>query len=118
MGKTPKVFIVQEVMRRDPVSKDLRRAYDLTPAAVYGELTVLITAEKLPLTPAPIVRELRRKLEGFCDQDYLLAVGDPVAIAIAAAVAAEFNNGKVPMLKWDREARRYIPQIFNVSGAD
>jgi hypothetical protein len=46
-------------------------------------------------------------LRDFCDEDFLLAMGDPVAIAIASMVAGEVNNGKVNMLKWDRENQCY-----------
>ena len=34
-------------------------------------------------------------------------MGDPVAIGIASMVASDINNGKVNMLKWDRENQCY-----------
>jgi hypothetical protein len=34
-------------------------------------------------------------------------MGDPVAIGIASIAAALVNNGKVNMLKWDRENQCY-----------
>ena len=42
---------------------------------------------------------MRKKLENYCDDDYLIAMGDPVAIAIAAMVASDINQGKVNILK-------------------
>jgi hypothetical protein len=108
-----KVFIVQEIVKRDSKG-NLNRVHDLTPAAVYGQLTILLGGGKLPLIPQPIVQELKRKLQGFSDEDHILAVGDPVAIGIATAVAAEINHGRVSMLKWDREARQYIQVAFDL----
>jgi len=108
-----RVYIVQEVVRRGSGGA-LQRVHDLTPAAVYGDLIPLLETDKIPLTPAPIVHELKRKLKDFCDDDHILAVGDPIAIGIATAVAAEVNHGRVSMLKWDREARQYIRVVFDL----
>lgn len=108
-----KVFIVQEIMRRMD-SGQLERIHDMTPAAVYGELVVLLSHSKAALTAAPTVHELTSKLRDFSDDDFLLAVGDPVNIGIATAVAAKVNHGRVKMLKWDREARSYIRIDFTI----
>ena len=52
---------------------------------------------------------LDRKLRTFNDDDYLLLAGDPVAIALASAIAARTNGGRLKMLKWDREQNMYFP---------
>ncbi len=104
---------MQEITRRD-ASGAARPIHDFRPAAVYGELTHLLGTARLTLSPGPIVHELRKKLRGFSDADYLLAVGDPVAIGIAAAIAADENNGRVAMLKWEREACAYIAVSFKI----
>lgn len=105
--RRPRVFVVQEVMKRTEQGQ-LRRAFDVTPAAVYGDLNFLLGSDASPLNPAPVVFEMKSKLRDFSDDDVLLAVGDPINIGIAAAVAARANNGRVAMLKWDRETRSYI----------
>ena len=48
-------------------------------------------------------------LERFNDEDFLLLVGDPAIIAVAAVVASGINNGKFKLLKWDRIASKYYP---------
>jgi hypothetical protein len=63
--------------------------------------------DKFTLSPSPVIRLLSNKLREFSDDDFLLAMGDPVAIGIASMVAADVNNGKVNMLKWDRENQCY-----------
>jgi hypothetical protein len=50
----------------------------------------------------------------FDDQDYLLCIGDPVAIGLATAVAASRNYGRVKLLKWDRQEHRYYVVKANI----
>jgi hypothetical protein len=52
---------------------------------------------------------MRRLLSKFTDEDYLLLSGDPVAIAIAGALAADHNQGRMKTLKWDNYEKRYYP---------
>jgi len=109
-----KVFIVQEPMKRDRVSGNLVPFMDLTPAAAYGELEVLLPHGQVALSPAPMISGLKRSLAKFSDEDYLVLVGDPVAMSIATAIAAKVNNGKVKVLKWNRETRSYIQVALNI----
>ena len=39
---------------------------------------------------------------GFTDADYVVAMGDPVAIAAAVHEAARVNGGRVRVLRWER----------------
>jgi hypothetical protein len=64
----------------------------------------------------PTIRKLNQKLAGFCDDDYLLLAGDPAAIALAASIAARFNNSKFKMLKWDRLEEKYYPLEADLTG--
>lgn len=91
------VFVVQEVEGKN-----------LLPARQFGTLEALLPQGQIALLPGPSIFKLRQKLKNYSDTDYLLLVGDPVAIALAAMVAASFNNGKVNFLKWDRQERQYI----------
>lgn len=94
-----RVFIVQESPGKDLLS-----------AADYGEVRILLPPERqVTFSPGPVVHDLDSKLSDFSDSDYLVLVGDPVAIGIACAVAARWNNGRFNVLKWDRFERRYYP---------
>jgi hypothetical protein len=55
----------------------------------------------------PVIRELTYKLRNYNDQDFLLFTGDPLAIALAAHAAAELNNGRLQVLKFDRFQNDY-----------
>lgn len=82
--------------------------HDLTPASAYGDLEVLISRNNIGIAAQPIIAQLRHDLRDYSDDDYILAVGDPVAIGLAISVAADSNRGRVNILKWDRQTRAYI----------
>jgi len=110
-----KVYITHEPYERTDEGA-MRSKFDLTPAARYGELHVLIPAGTSMLSTVPTVRTLREKLRGFSDEDYLLPVGDPSVMMAAGAIAAEFNAGRVKVLRWDRHQKCYIPIQIDTSG--
>ena len=55
-----------------------------------------------------------QKLKDYNDDDFILAMGDPVAIGISCIIASEVNNGKVNILKWDRENSCYYNVKINM----
>jgi len=92
-----KVYIVQENPNVNVIG-----------AGRFGDLIPLLPpGRQITLSSSPVVKLLKNKLKDFNDKDFLLAMGDPVAIAIASMVASDINNGKVNMLKWDRENQCY-----------
>lgn len=106
-----KVFVVCEPLSRDGAAK-----IDLSPAAEYGEIEVLLSHSQSLLAPVPTVRKLREKLENFSDNDYILPVGDPVLMSTVATVASFFNHGRIKYLKWDRIQRKYLVIQVDISG--
>lgn len=103
------VFVVQYPMRREEATRAMRPVHDITPAARFGNLEFLLPAGPVLLSTDAAVTTLRSKLRGFKPGDYMLCLGDPVAIAAAAAVVAQFNGGVIPMLVWDKRLRDYLP---------
>ena len=104
----PKVFVVQEPMRRDRLTQRLEPFMDLSPAAAYGDLEVLLKSRAVPLSGAPLIEKLRVKLKDFSSNDFLVLVGDTTLIAAAVLVAGKINHGSVNVLKWNRETASYI----------
>jgi rubredoxin len=88
--------------------------HDLTPASAFGDLQILINRNQIGIAAQPIVAQLRHDLRDYSDDDYVLAVGDPVAIGLAISVAADSNRGRVNILKWDRQTRQYISLSANI----
>ena len=103
---TPVVYVVQENPRVDVVS-----------AAQWGDLIPLANPyDQVHLNPGRIVLQFRRKLRNYSDSDWLLPLGDPAMIGIAFAIAADMNEGRVKLLKWDRLERHYYPVKISVRG--
>ena len=83
------VYVVQEVKGRNILS-----------AKEFGELKLLLPeGSQVVLSAAPTVRKLKTRLKDFCDDDYLLLIGDPDAIGIACSIAADSNRGRYKCLK-------------------
>ena len=93
------VYVVQEVKGRNILS-----------AQEYGQLKLLLPeGSQVVLSSGPTVRKLKTKLKDFCDDDYLLLMGDPAAIGIACSIAADMNRGRYKCLKWDKIEATYYP---------
>jgi len=103
--KKSKVYLVQE----NPYVNVLS-------AEEYGQIEILFdSGQQIMFSPQPAIRKLRRKLKDFCDEDYLLMMGDPAAMGIACCIAADINRGRFKILKWDKKERRYYPVSININ---
>jgi hypothetical protein len=109
-----KVFVVQEPMKRDAATGAMVSIFNFKKALAFGELEVCLPSGMVSLSPGPTVSRLNDVLRNFSDDDYLLAAGDPSAIAIAGAIAANRNRGKFKVLKYDKEQREYISVAVDI----
>lgn len=110
----PIVYVVCEPKHK--IGDVERPSMDLTPAAEYGELSILMPTSQSMLATVPTVRALKEKLRNFTDDDYILPVGDPVLIATVAMVASEINGGRIKFLKWDKGMKQYLTIAVDTSG--
>lgn len=108
-----RVFIPQEPMKRDDCGA-MVPTYDLSPALEYGDLHVLLPYGPVMLSTKPMIAHMRTQLDDFCDEDYIMAVGDPSAIIAAGMVASQVNKGKVKLLRYDRQQKRYLEVQFDL----
>jgi hypothetical protein len=84
--------------------------HDLAAATQFGWLKILLKqAKDQTFAPQPVFRFLKNELKDFSDNDYLVLVGDPVAMALAVNAAGQANNGRVRLLKWSQKHARYCP---------
>jgi hypothetical protein len=84
--------------------------HNLASAKSFGELVVLLNETRdQTFAPQVVLTELREKLANFTDDDFLVLVGDPVAMALAVNAAAQANGGCVKLLKWSKRFERYYP---------
>jgi len=110
--QVPKVYAVSETTR-----------HNIAPALDYGDIEIVLPPSQAQVifSSAPTVARVKRAPENFTDEDYLLFIGEPTAIAILATVAAAKNRGRFKCLKWDKQEHRYLPiqiDIFPNRGGD
>ena len=103
----PRCFIIQETLKKDN-SGNMSPVMDFRKVLDYGDPVILLPNGRIGFTPGPTVDTLRDKLRDYTDNDYIVSVGDPTAIFIAAMVVGELNNGKCNLLKWDKDSKQYI----------
>ena len=79
-------------------------------ASDFGYLVICLpNRDQAILSTAPYVQKMRKNLQDFCKEDYLLAVGDPVIIGLSTALVNDVTTGKFNILKWDKREYRYYP---------
>lgn len=90
--------------------------HDIAGAMKYGEIVTLLPPNhQIAFSAAPTIRNLRRKLRDFTDEDFVLLTGDPAAIGVVCAIAAAYNGGRYRVLKWDRREYTYIPIKLDIT---
>ena len=91
--------------------------YNVRSAEKFGDLKVMLPDNKqIILSSTPITFKLKQQMKDFCDDDYLLLIGDPAIIAVCGAIAAQNNRGKFKVLKWDRNDKRYYDLEIDLRG--
>ena len=91
--------------------------FNVLPARKWGDLASLAAPfDQIHLSPGRLVQQIKRKLRGFNDDDWLLCLGDPAIIGVAFAIAADANQGRVNLLKWDKIEKDYYPVKISVRG--
>lgn len=103
-----KVYLIQETGK-----------WNLSPALEFGEVEVLLPPDfQLVFDTKNITQLLQDKLEAITTKDYLLLAGDPALIGIATAIAADYLDGEITLLKWDRQEKIYIPIKLSLYGEE
>ena len=79
-------------------------------ASDFGYLVICLpNRDQAIFSTAPYTQKMKKNLQDFRKEDYLLAVGDPVIIGISTAIVSEVTAGQFNMLKWDKREYRYYP---------
>jgi hypothetical protein len=105
MQSVSKVYVPQEPTRWS--DKEWVPLYDLSPAEKYGEIVLCCPHGTNFINAAPLMVAIRERMQQFSEGDYLLAIGDPIAISVAAIIAFKKTGGDFKMLKWDRLEKIY-----------
>ena len=107
------VFVIQDI----PGSKVGTPKINIIGATEFGTLKVLLPENsQIILSPAYVIQTLRKKLQEYKKDDYLLLTGDPAIIGVACSIVSDITNGKYNLLKWDKQERKYYPVEINLHG--
>ena len=100
------VYIIQEL----PGTKIGTPKFNIMGAQKFGTLKTLLSEHsQIILSPGPLIFKLRKMLDKYTSDDYLLLTGDPAIIGVACSIVSDITNGKYKLLKWDKQERRYYP---------
>ena len=102
-----RVFIPQVPSRFDSRLNTWLPTVNVDHAKKFGDINIMLPPEASRLETPSIVAALKRMMADFGPDDYVVALGDPMIIAIAS-VLAERAAGALRLLRWDRNTREYI----------
>jgi len=109
--KLPIVYVIQEIAG----TKDGKPKINILGAAEYGTFKFLLPElSQMIFSPGPLIFKLRKGLQDYNIEDYLLLTGDPAIIGVACSIVANITNGKFNLLKWDKQERKYYPIQINL----
>ena len=109
--KENKVYVIQHIAG----TAEGRPKINIIGAQEYGDFEFLLPElSQIIFSPGPLVFKLRKLLEKYTPEDYLLLTGDPAIIGIACSIVSDITNGKFNLLKWDRQEKVYYPLKINL----
>ena len=106
-----KVYVIQEI----PGTRAGAPKINIMSAREYGEFNFLLPEfSQIIFSPGPLVFKLRKLLQNYQSEDYLLLTGDPAIIGVACSIVSDITSGKYNLLKWDKQERMYYPIKINL----
>lgn len=103
----PKAFIINEPLTRDPLTGRMDRKMDLSKAEDYGEIVHVLPAGTLMNDLDHMIEEMHRVLADYTEEDYLVLVGNPIAICVAGMIAGARTEGRINVLRWHNRHQCY-----------
>ena len=105
------VYVIQEI----PGTRAGAPKINIMSAREYGDFSFLLPEfSQIIFSPGPLVFKLRKLLQNYQSEDYLLLTGDPAIIGVACSIVSDITSGKYNLLKWDKQERMYYPIKINL----
>ena len=108
----PKIFIINEPLRKNDETGEYERFLPMESAHDFGEV-VKLTADGNPGSNLQgAMRCIREGLESWRDGDFIVLVGDQALLAYAASVVGKKlarSKGSLRFLRWERRQSSYAP---------
>ena len=82
------VYVIQDI----PGTKVGAPKINIIGATEFGNLKVLLPENsQIILSPAYVIQTLRKKLQEYKKEDYLLLTGDPAIIGVACSIVSDIT---------------------------
>ena len=122
MPDRPRVFVVNEPLRRDRETGEYAgRVMNFAPAAEFGDVVHLLPAGPPGLDPEGVLRTIAARLDAAAptERDYLLPVGNQSAIVLAVAEFSRRLGGRFRWLHWNGRhgGRSYTPMLVDLDSS-
>jgi hexokinase len=98
------VYVVQEVTK-----------FNISGAQKYGELKVVLPPGNMSFSTDATYKKAAENLRTFKKEDYLLLIGDPIAMGICFSIALALSKGNLKLLKWDKQTMSYLSLSVNIN---
>ena len=86
---------------------------NLIPAKEFGSFVFLLKPREVFISPENIVDILFKRMKNIENGDYVLLIGDPLAIGLAMLVASELVD-MFYVLRWNKHKYEYRKEEVNV----
>jgi len=113
IARPPRVFIINEPLKKDLETGELEPFLPMESAANFGDVVKVTPDGSPPGNLKPYLAMLREKLADFREEDYLVLVGDQALLVAAAAIVGTSETGKLRVLKWERRLNAYAPLVLD-----
>lgn len=109
------VYVIQQQMKFDATKRELvPRFTSINKAEKWGPIVYVLSPSASPFNSELVLGDMHEKLEDYCDDDYLLLIGNPGLIGMSTAVAAHYNDGRVKFLQWSGRHGEYTEIITKI----
>jgi hypothetical protein len=90
-----RIYVVQET------------EHNILPAQKHGEIFVVFTFRDVAQGPSHMLTKLDRVMQRIKPTDCILCIGDPLAIGLTIYAALERTNGRISVLRWNKQHYEY-----------
>jgi hypothetical protein len=105
---TRRVFIPQHPSSYNRFLKRSENVGDLSGVMAFGHPIFMLPHGKIRYSRLRrTLKTLESNMFDFSDDDYLLAVGDPVVISAAMIIAARRVRGSINVIRWLRQTNEF-----------
>ena len=107
------VYAVQQTLNENDEGQ-LVPKHNVSAARRFGDIKEILAPNAKPFMPELVIDNIYKALATFNNDDYILAIGNPILIGWSMTIAALMNDGKGRALQWNGKRREYVEIRYNL----